>query len=123
MKSSTKPAKTCPEGSQLNPATNRCAKSSKLDHQPAANKSDTSSTTPPTTSDYSPYIIGAGLGIIALIVLAYQILQARRQVKLRNSAQILSPATSKPAEPAKSTKSSKSAKPTEPKSTDKINFT
>lgn len=123
VKSSTKPAKTCPEGSQLNPATNRCAKSSKLDHQPAANKSDTSSTTPPDTSDYSPYIIGAGLGIIALIVLAYQILQARRQVKLRNSTQILSPATSKPAEPAKSTKSSKSAKPTEPKSTDKINFT
>lgn len=123
VKSSTKPAKTCPEGSQLNPATNRCAKSSKLDHQPAANKSDTSSTTPPATSDYSPYIIGAGLGTIALIVLAYQILQARRQVKLRNSAQILSPATSKPAEPAKSTKSSKSAKPTEPKSTDKINFT
>lgn len=122
-KSSTKPAKTCPEGSQLNPATNRCAKSSKLDHQPAANKSDTGSTTPPDTSDYSPYIIGAGLGIIALIVLAYQILQARRQVKLRNSAQILSPATSKLAEPAKSTKSSKSAKPTEPKSTDKINFT
>lgn len=123
VKSSTKPAKTCPEGSQLNPATNRCAKSSKLDHQPAANKSDTGSTTPPDTSDYSPYIIGAGLGIIALIVLAYQILQARRQVKLRNSAQILSPATSKLAEPAKSTKSSKSAKPTEPKSTDKINFT
>lgn len=123
VKSSTKPAKTCPEGSQLNPATNRCAKSSKLDHQPAANKSDTGSTTPPDTSDYSPYIIGAGLGIIALIVLTYQILQARRQVKLRNSAQILSPATSKPAEPAKSTKSSKSAKPTEPKSTDKINFT
>lgn len=123
VKSSTKPAKTCPEGSQLNPATNRCAKSSKLDHQPAANKSDTGSTTPPDTSDYSPYIIGAGLGIIALIVLAYQILQARRQVKLRNSTQILSPATSKPAEPAKSTKSSKSAKPTEPKSTDKINFT
>lgn len=123
VKSSTKPAKTCPEGSQLNPATNRCAKSSKLDHQPAANKSDTSSTTPPATSDYSPYIIGAGLGIIALIVLTYQILQARRQVKLRNSAQILSPATSKLAEPAKSTKSSKSAKPTEPKSTDKINFT
>lgn len=123
VKSSTKPAKTCPEGSQLNPATNRCAKSSKLDHQPAANKSDTGSTTPPATSDYSLYIIGAGLGIIALIVLAYQILQARRQVKLRNSAQILSPATSKLAEPAKSTKSSKSAKPTEPKSTDKINFT
>lgn len=123
VKSSTKPAKTCPEGSQLNPATNRCAKSAKLDHQPAANKSDTGSTTPPDTSDYSPYIIGAGLGIIALIVLAYQILQARRQVKLRNSTQILSPATSKPAEPAKSTKSSKSAKPTEPKSTDKINFT
>lgn len=123
VKSLTKPAKTCPEGSQLNPATNRCAKSSKLDHQPAANKSDTSSTTPPATSDYSPYIIGAGLGIIALIVLAYQILQARRQVKLRNSAQILSPATSKPAEPAKSTKSSKAAKPTKPKSTDKINFT
>ena len=123
VKSLTKPAKTCPEGSQLNPVTNRCAKSSKLDHQPAANKSDTGSTTPPDTSDYSPYIIGAGLGIIALIVLAYQILQARRQVKLRNSAQILSPATSKPAEPAKSTKSSKSAKPTEPKSTDKINFT
>ena len=123
VKSSTKPAKTCPEGSQLNPATNRCAKSSKLDHQPAANKSDTGSTTPPDTSDYSPYIIGAGLGIIALIVLAYQILQARRQVKLRNSAQILSPATSKLAEPAKSTKSSKAAKPTKPKSTDKINFT
>lgn len=123
VKSSTKPAKTCPEGSQLNPATNRCAKSSKLDHQPAANKSNTGSTTPPDTSDYSPYIIGTGLGIIALIVLAYQILQARRQVKLRNSAQILSPATSKLAEPAKSTKSSKSAKPTEPKSTDKINFT
>ncbi len=126
VKPSTKPAKTCSEGSQLNPATNRCVKSSKLDHQPAANKSDTGSTTPPDTSDYSPYIIGAGLGIIALIVLAYQILQARRQVKLRNSAQILSPATSKLAEPAKSaksTKSSKSAKPTEPKSTDKINFT
>lgn len=123
VKSSTKPAKTCPEGSQLNPATNRCAKSSKLDHQPAANKSDTSSTTPPDTSDYSLYIIGAGLGIIALIALTYQILQARRQVKLRRSTQVLSPATSKLAEPAKSTKSSKSAKPTEPKSTDKINFT
>lgn len=123
VKSLTKPAKTCPEGSQLNPVTNRCAKSSKLDHQPAANKSDTGSTTPPATSDYSLYIIGAGLGIIALTVLAYQILQARRQVKLRNSAQILSPATSKPAEPAKSTKSSKAAKPTKPKSTDKINFT
>lgn len=123
VKLSTKPTKTCPEGSQLNPATNRCVKSAKLDHQPAANKSDTGSTTPPTTSDYSPYIIGAGLGTIALIVLAYQILQARRQVKLRCSAQVLSPATSKLAEPAKSTKSSKSAKPTEPKSTDKINFT
>lgn len=123
VKSSTKPAKTCPEGSQLNSATNRCVKSSKLDHQPVANKSDTGSTTPPATSDYSLYIIGAGLGIIALTVLAYQILQARRQVKLRNSAQILSPATSKPAEPAKSTKSSKAAKPTKPKSTDKINFT
>lgn len=123
VKSSTKPAKTCPEGSQLNPATNRCAKSSKLDHQPAANKSDTGSTTPPDTSDYSPYIIGAGLGIIALIILTYQILQARRQVKLRRNVQVLSPATGKLAEPAKSTKSSKSAKPTEPKSTDKINFT
>lgn len=120
VKSLTKPAKTCPEGSQLNPVTNRCAKSSKLDHQPAANKSDTGSTTPPDTSDYSPYIIGAGLGIIALIVLAYQILQARRQVKLRCSAQVLSPATSKLTEPTKPSKSTKTAKP---KPTDKINFT
>ena len=137
VKPSTKPTKTCPEGSQLNPATNRCVKSAKLDHQPAANKSDTSSTTPPTTSDYSPYIIGAGLGIIALVVLTYQILQARRQVKLRRSAQVLSPATGKltepaksslpksaqPTKPSKSTKPSKAAKSTKPKPTDKINFT
>lgn len=122
VKLSTKPAKTCPEGSQLNPATNRCVKSAKLDHQPAANKSDTSSTTPPTTSDYSPYIIGAGLGIIALIVLTYQILQARRQVKLRRNAQVLSPATGKLTEPTKSP-STKSTKSTKPKPTDKINFT
>ncbi len=126
VKSSTKPAKTCPEGSQLNPATNRCAKSSKLDHQPAANKSDASSTTPPATSDYSPYIIGAGLGTITLIVLAYQILQARHQVKLRRSAQVLSPATgklTKPTKPSKSAKSTKSTKTAKPKPTDKINFT
>ena len=126
VKSSTKPAKTCPEGSQLNPATNRCAKSSKLDHQPAANKSDASSTTPPATSDYSPYIIGAGLGTITLIVLAYQILQARHQVKLRRSAQVLSPATgklTKPTKPSKSAKSTKSTKTDKPKPTDKINFT
>ena len=122
VKLSTKPAKTCPEGSQLSPATNRCVKSAKLDHQPAANKSDTSSTTPPTTSDYSPYIIGAGLGIIALIVLTYQILQARRQVKLRRNAQVLSPATGKLTEPTKSP-STKSTKSTKPKPTDKINFT
>lgn len=128
VKSSAKPAKTCPEGSQLNPATNRCVKSSKLDHQPAANKSDTGSTTPPATSDYSPYIIGAGLGTIALIVLAYQILQARRQVKLRRSAQVLSPATGKLTESplpksAQPTKPSKSTKTAKPKPTDKINFT
>ena len=123
VKPSTKPAKTCPEGSQLSPATNRCVKSAKLDHQPAANKSDTGSTTPPTTSDYSPYIIGAGLGTIALIVLAYQILQARRQVKLRRSAQVLSPATGKLTEPTKPSKSTKSTKTAKPKSTDKINFT
>lgn len=123
VKPSTKPAKTCSEGSQLNPATNRCVKSAKLDHQPAANKSDASSTTPPATSDYSPYIIGAGLGTIALIVLAYQILQARRQVKLRRSAQVLSPATSKLTEPTKPSKSTKSTKAAKPKSTDKINFT
>ena len=128
VKSSTKPAKTCPEGSQLNPATNRCVKSAKLDHQPAANKSDTGSTTPPATSDYSPYIIGAGLGTIALIVLAYQILQARRQVKLRRSAQVLSPATGKLTESplpksAQPTKPSKSTKTAKPKPTDKINFT
>lgn len=128
VKSSAKPAKTCPEGSQLNPATNRCVKSSKLDHQPAANKSDTGSTTSPATSDYSPYIIGAGLSTIALIVLAYQILQARRQVKLRRSAQVLSPATGKLTESplpksAQPTKPSKSTKTAKPKPTDKINFT
>ncbi len=128
VKPSTKPAKTCPEGSQLNPATNRCVKSAKLDHQPAANKSDTGSTTPPATSDYSPYIIGAGLGTIALIVLAYQILQARRQVKLRRSAQVLSPATGKLTESplpksAQPTKPSKSTKTAKPEPTDKINFT
>lgn len=127
-KLAAKPTKTCPEGSQLNPATNRCVKSSKLDHQPAANKSDTGSTTPPTTSDYSPYIIGAGLGIIALIVLTYQILQARRQIKLRRSAQVLSPATGKLTESplpksAQPTKPSKSTKTAKPKPTDKINFT
>lgn len=127
-KPAAKPTKTCPEGSQLNPATNRCVKSSKLDHQPAANKSDTGSTTPPATSDYSPYIIGAGLGTIALIVLAYQILQARRQVKLRRSAQVLSPATGKLTESplpksAQPTKPSKSTKTAKPEPTDKINFT
>ena len=121
-KPAAKPAKTCPEGSQLNPATNRCVKSTKLDHQPATSKSDTSSTTPPAASDYSLYIIGAGLGIMALIVAAYQIAQARRQVKLRRSAQVLSPATSKLTEPAKSP-STKSTRPTKPKPTDKINFT
>ena len=121
-KPAAKPTKTCPEGSQLNPATNRCVKSTKLDHQPATSKSDTSSTTPPATSDYSLYIIGAGLGIMALIVAAYQIAQARRQVKLRRSAQVLSPTTSKLTEPTKSP-STKSTRPTKPKPTDKINFT
>lgn len=121
-KPAAKPAKTCPEGSQLNPATNRCVKSTKLDHQPATSKSDTSSTTPPATSDYSLYIIGAGLGIMALIVAAYQIAQARRQVKLRRSAQVLPPAINKLTEPVKSP-STKSAKSTKPKPTDKINFT
>lgn len=121
-KPAAKPAKTCPEGSQLNPTTNRCVKSTKLDHQPATSKSDTSSTTPPAASDYSLYIIGAGLGIMALIVAAYQIAQARRQVKLRRSAQVLPPAINKLTEPVKSP-STKSAKSTKPKPTDKINFT